>query len=34
VSEGAQTLGGVPVVREAFIECQRGLFPRLSTATG
>lgn len=34
VSEGAQTLGGVPVVREAFIECQRGLFERLSTVTG
>lgn len=34
VSEGAHTLGGVPVVRSAFIECQRGLFERLSTATG
>lgn len=34
VSEGAQTLGGVPVVREAFIDCQRGLFERLSTAAG
>ncbi len=34
VSEGAQTLGGVSVVREAFIKCQRGLFERLIKATG
>lgn len=26
VSEGALNLGGVPVVRSAFIDCQRGLF--------
>jgi type I restriction enzyme R subunit len=31
VSEGAQTLGGVPVVREAFIDCQRVLFQRINT---
>jgi type I restriction enzyme, R subunit len=26
VSEGARSLGGVPAVRAAFIDCQRGLF--------
>jgi len=31
VSEGAQALGGVPAVRTAFIDCQRGLFTSNST---
>ena len=33
VSEGAQMLGGAPVVRHAFIEFQRNLFRRFSAAT-